>query len=174
MPKKNRYKDLCHAYDEGVEECNLYRKECRDFVQELKTALIAYLQCPETKIFMFQPTKGFVFKSHVLQGDVFDTEFAENGTALIGFALNVNDKDIQDKFFTFIVLFKKIGDEFHFSVLDDEKEFKSQDKGIEEFCEYLYSIALKNLKERLDIFLESPAEESAPIGFKVKREKAAE
>ncbi|GAB4271973.1 MAG: hypothetical protein Kow0029_10170 [Candidatus Rifleibacteriota bacterium] len=170
MPKKNRYKELCEAYDKGVEDCNNYRRECREFVQELKSALVEYLQCPETKIFMYQATRGFVFKSHLIQGDAFDTEFIDNGLALIGFAINVNDDDLEDKFFTIVIQFKKIGQEFHFGIIDDDKEFTTENDGIIDFCDYFFKISLKTLRERLTIFLESPSEESAPIGFKVQME----
>lgn len=170
MTRKNHYRELCEAYDRGVTECDTYRKECRDFVQELRTAIIEYLQCPDTKLYLFPPSRGFVFRSHILQGDALDTEFADNGVALIGFALNVNDDELDDKFFTFIVGFKKIGPDFHFSLLDDEKEFSSENDGIIDFCQYLFKISLKSLNDRLAIFLESPLEESAPIGFKVQRE----
>jgi hypothetical protein len=170
MTRKSRYKELCDAYEKGVRDCDLYRKECREFVQDLRSALAEYLRCPETKLYMFQPTRGFVFRSHVIQGDAFDTEFAENGTALIGFALNVNDEELEDKFFTFIVLFKKKDKEFFFSILDDEEEFSTENDGIVDFCEHIFKVSLKNLNERLAIFLESPTEESSPIGFKVQRE----
>ena len=167
MPKKNRYKELCEAYDHGVKECDNYRKECREFVQELKSALLDYLQCPETKLFMFQPTNGFMFKSHVMQGDAFDTEFGEGGTALIGFAMNVNQDEHEDKFFTFIIVFKKYEKEFHFRMIEDDEEFTTEDDGIVDFCEHIFKISQKSLSERLAIFLESPEEETAPIGFKV-------
>lgn len=170
MPKKNRYKELCEAYDHGVHECDTYRKDCREFVQELKSGLMDYLQCPETKIFMFPPTQGFVFKSHVIQGDAFDTEFVENGYALIGFAINVNAEELEDKFFTVVVIFKKIGKEFHFSILDDDADYSTESDGIIDFCEHIFKVSIKSLNERLGIFLESPNEESAPIGFKVQRE----
>lgn len=170
MPRKTKYKELCDAYDTGVDACNNYRKECREFVQDLRTSIIETLSCPDTKIFMFQPSKGFIFKSHVIQGDAFDTEFGDNGTAIIGFALNVNN-DLQDKFFTFLVIFKKIEDKFHFSIIDDDEEFVSTSDGFIKFGEHMFQIAFKNLSERLAIFLESPDEKSAPIGFRVQREK---
>lgn len=170
MTRKSHYRELCEAYDRGVAECDDYRKECREFVQELRTALIDYLQCPDTKVYLFPPSRGFIFRSHILQGDALDTEFAENGVALIGFAINVNDDDLEDKFFTLIIGFKKVGNDFRFSILEDEKEFSSANDGIIDFCEYIFKISLKSLNERLAIFLESPLEESAPIGFKVQRE----
>ncbi len=170
MTRKSHYKELCEAYDRGVESCDRYRRECREFVQDLKSALVEYLQCPDTKIYMFPPSRGFIFRSHILQGDALDTEFADNGLALIGFALNVNHDDLEDKFFTLIVTFKKIGKEFHFGLIEDEKEFTTESDGVIDFCEYLFKLSLKSLNDRLAIFLESPMEESAPIGFKVTRE----
>lgn len=170
MTRKNRYKELCEAYEHGVQECDTYRRECREFVQELKSALVDFLQCPDTKVFMFQPTRGFVFKSHVIQGDALDTEFVENGFALIGFAINVNANELEDKFFTVVVIFKKIGSEFHFSLLDDDNDFSTHEDGLIDFCEYIFNVSKRSLDERLNIFLESPSEESAPIGFKVQRE----
>jgi len=172
MTRKNHYKELCDAYDRGVKECDKYRHDCREFVHELKSAIIEFLQCPDTKLYLFPPSRGFVFRSHTLQGDALDTEFVENGQALIGFALNVNDKDIEDKFFTFIITFKKIGKDFHFGIIEDENEFTTENDGIMDFCEYVFNISIKNLNERLAIFLESPLEESAPIGFKVQRENS--
>jgi hypothetical protein len=173
MTRKNRYKELCTAYDNGVESCDQYRRECREFVQDLRSAIIEYLQCPDTKVFLFQPTRGFVFKSHVLQGDAFDTEFAENGTALIGFAINANDKELEDKFFTFIVLFKKKGEDFYFSLLDDAEDYTTKDDGIIDFCEHVFNVSVKSLNERLSFFLQSPEEEVAPIGFKIQQQKEA-
>lgn len=170
MTKKSFYRELCEAYDRGIAECDSYRKECRDFVQDVRNALVEYLQCPDTKVYLYPPSRGFIFRSHILQGDALDTEFADNGVALIGFALNVNHDNLDDKFFTFIVAFKKVGKDFHFSLIDDEKEFSTENDGIVDFCEYLYKISLKSLNDRLAIFLESPMEESAPIGFKVQRE----
>ena len=170
MPKKNKYKALCQAYKTGVEECNNYRKECREFAQELRSSLIETLNCRETKVFMFQPTQGFIFKSSRLQGDAFDTEFADNGVALIGFAINVNGDDPEDKFFTFIVTFTKEKEHFIFKILDDEKEFDSKEDDVTDFCEHIFEVAQKNLSERLKIFLKSPTEESAPIGFKVNNQ----
>ncbi len=168
MTRKSNYAKLCDAYDDGVEACNEYRKECRDFVQELRTAIVESLGCPEGKVFMFQPSKGFVFKSRVIRGDAFDTEFADNGRAVIGFAINVNNLDLQDKFFTFIVIFKKVSDKIQFHIADDEdKKFYNTTEGINDFCHHLYKVAFKNLSERLKIFLQSPYEESAPIGFQV-------
>jgi hypothetical protein len=171
MTRKNRYKELCEAYSKGVTDCDKYRRECREFVQDLRSALVEFFQCPDTKVFMFQPTKGFIFKSHVLQGDAFDTEFAENGTALIGFAINANHEEAENKFFTFIILFKKKGEVFRFSLLDDKEEFTSEEDGIVDFCEHIFNISVKSLKERLTYFLQSPEEEMAPIGFKIQQEK---
>ena len=170
MTRKTKYQELCKAYDKGVEACNNYRHECREFVQELRSSIIDTLSCSDTKVFMFQPSKGFVFKSHVIQGDVFDTEFGDSGTAIIGFAINVN-KELQDKFFTFLVIFKKIEDKFRFSIIDDDKEFVSTNDGFIDFGEHMFHVAFKNLSERLAIFLESPGEKSAPIGFRVQHEK---
>lgn len=166
MPRKNRYKQLCAAYDKGVEECNEYRRECREFVADLRNSIIESIGCPETKVFMFTPSTGFEYKGHMIQGDAFDTEFGENGTAGIGFAINVNDDDPDDKFFTFIVIFKKSGNEIHFNI-DEEKEFASTLDGINDFCDYLFEVAQKNLAGRLANFLQSPLNENKPIGFKV-------
>lgn len=169
MPKKNKYKELCAAYDVGVEACDNYRRECREFVQELRASIIETLGCLETKIFMFQASKGFVFRSHVIQGDALDTEFGDGGTAIIGFSINVN-QDLHDKFFTFLVIFKKIDNDFHFQIIDDEEEFVNSSDGFSNFGKRLFYVAYKNLSERLQIFLKSPDEVSAPIGFKVQHE----
>ena len=165
MPRKNLYKKLCEAYDMGVAECSQYQQECREFVQELRTAIIENVHCPETKLFMFPPSTGFVYNSQSLQGDALDTEFGENGTAAIGFAINVNDGDLEEKFFTFMIIFKKAGSKIVFSV-DDDKEFVNTNEGINDFCDYLFEVAQKNLLGRLDNFLKSPEKMNAPIGFR--------
>lgn len=172
MPRRNRYKQLCEAYDRGVAECNQYRRECREFVHDLRNCILESLNCPETKIFMFPPSTGFVFNSQSLQGDALDTEFGENGTAAIGFAINVNDDDLEEKFFTFLVIFKKTGSKIIFSV-DDDKEFVNSNDGINDFCDYLFEISRKNLLGRLDNFLQSPREENTPIGFRPQSETPA-
>ena len=169
MSRKSKYKELCHAYDIGVEACDNYRRECRECVQELRASIIETLGCLDTKIFMFQPSKGFVFKSHIIQGDAFDTEFGDHGTAIIGFAINLN-LDLQDKFFTFLVILKKVEDKFHFHIIDDEVEFINTADGFANFGEHLFQISKKNLSERLNIFLESPEEKSSPIGFRVQHD----
>ncbi len=169
MPRRNRYKQLCEAYDRGVTECSQYQQECREFVQEIRTAIIESLNCPETKVFMFPPSSGFVYNSQSLQGDALDTEFGENGTAAIGFAINVNDNDLQEKFFTFMIVFKKTGSKILFSV-DDEREFVNNNEGINDFCEYLFEVARRNLLGRLDNFLQSPKDMNTPIGFKPQDE----
>jgi len=169
MTRKNNYKELCAAYDIGVEACDNYRRQCREFVQELRASIIESLGCLETKIFMFQASKGFVFRSHVIQGDAFDTEFGDGGTAIIGFSINVNH-DLQDKFFTFMVIFKQIDGKFHFHIIDDEAEFINTADSFADFGEHLFGIAYHNLAERLQNFLESPDEVSAPIGFRVQHE----
>jgi hypothetical protein len=167
MPRRNRYKELCNAYDRGVAECDQYRRECHEFVHELRNSIIESLNCVETKVFMFQPSAGFVYKSQMIQGDALDTEFGENGTAAIGFAINVNGDSLDEKFFTFLVLFKKAGSKIRFSI-DEEKEFINSVEGISDFCDYLFEIARKNLLGRLSNFLQSPGEESKPIGFRVQ------
>lgn len=159
------YKKLCEAYDLGIKDCQAYQKECRDFVHELRHCIIESLGCPETKIFMFPPSVGFVPEGSRDHGDEFDTEFGENGTAAIGFAINVNDRDIQEKFFTFLIVFKKSDSKITFNV-DDNKDFKNTPEGIKEFCDYLYKEAEKNLLGRLKNFLQSPEETSKPIGFR--------
>ncbi|MDD3148555.1 MAG: hypothetical protein PHD82_14775 [Candidatus Riflebacteria bacterium] len=169
MPRRNRYKQLCEAYDRGVTECSQYQNECREFVQEIRSAIIESLNCPEPKVFMFSPSSGFVYNSQSIQGDAFDTEFGENGTAAIGFAINVNDDDLQEKFFTFLVIFKKTGSKILFSV-DEDKEFVNSNDGINDFCDYLFEMARKSLLGRLDNFLQSPKEMNAPIGFRPERE----
>jgi hypothetical protein len=169
MTKKSKYKMLCEAYEQGVESCNEYRKECREFIQDLRGCIIEHLGCPETKLFMYQPTKGFIFKSHIIQGDSYDTEFGDKGTALIGFALNVNDAAIENKFFTFLVVLKRIEDKMIFGILDEDKDFDATPEGSSEFCEYLFEVSQKSLQGRLENFLESPEEKAAPIGFKVKQ-----
>ena len=169
MTKRSKYKMLCEAYDQGVEACNEYRKECREFIQDLRGCIIEYLGCPETKLFMYQPTKGFIFKSHIIQGDSYDTEFGDKGTALIGFALNVNNVDLNNKFFTFLVVLKRTENKMVFGILEEEKEFAATHDGINHFCEYLFKVSQKSLRERLDNFLESPEEKAAPIGFRVKQ-----
>lgn len=168
MPK-TKYKELCDAYDKGVKDCEEYRQECYDFVQELRSYIIGTLKCAESKIFMFSPSQGFVHKSQIIQGDALDTEFEDNGTALIGFAINVNDQDLKDKFFTFIISFKKVADMIVFGIPFEDKEFNNTSKGMESFCKYFFSMAKENLSKRLEIFLQSPEEQSAPIGFKVSK-----
>ncbi len=170
MPRRNRYRQLCEAYDRGVAECSQYQQECREFVQEIRSAIIESLNCPETKVFMFSPSSGFVYNSQSLQGDALDTEFGENGTAAIGFAINVNDNHLQEKFFTFLVIFKKTGSKILFSV-DDEKEFVNSNDGINDFCEYLFEMARKSLLGRLDNFLQSPRDMNTPIGFRPQAEE---
>ncbi|GAB1353958.1 MAG TPA: hypothetical protein PLK28_07325 [Candidatus Rifleibacterium sp.] len=169
MPRKNRYKQLCEAYDRGVAECSQYQKECREFVQEIRTAILEYLNCPDPKLFMFTPSSGFVYNNQSLQGDALDTEFGENGTAAIGFAINVNDDDLQEKFFTFLLIFRKTGSKIIFNI-DDDREFVNSNEGINEFCDYLFEIAQKNLLGRLDNFLQSPEKMNAPIGFRPEAE----
>ncbi len=167
MPRRNRYKQLCEAYDRGVTECDQYRRECHEFVHELRNSIIESLGCVETKVFMFPPSSGFVYNSQMIQGDALDTEFGENGTAAIGFAINVNGDDLEEKFFTFMVIFKKTGSKIRFS-MDDEHEFVNSNEGINDFCDHLFEVARKNLLGRLSNFLQSPGEESKPIGFKVQ------
>ena len=162
---KSKYKQLCEAYDFGIKECNNYCKECRDFVQELKNNILDYLGCHETKLFMYPPSTGFIYNNQTLQGDSLDTEFGENGQAAIGFALNVNGNDLEEKFVTFIIVFKKIDNKISFSV-DDEKDFWNTHEGIEKFCDYLFEVANDNLKNRLQNFLKSPESANKPIGFK--------
>ena len=174
MSKKTKYKQLCEAYQKGVEECDQYRKACREFVVDLRGTLLETFQCPETKIFMFPPTHGFVFKSSRIQGDAYDTEFADNGVALIGFAINANLDSHDDKFFTFIVTFKKTQEKITCQILDDDKEFSNADDGLVDFCEHIFKLAHKNLSERLKVFLQSPDEESAPIGFRVQNESGTQ
>lgn len=173
MPRRNRYKQLCEAYDSGVEECNQYRRECYEFVQDLRNAISESLNCAETKIFMFPPSTDFVFNGHSLQGDAHDTEFGENGSAAIGFAINVNDGDLEEKFFNFVVIFKKAGSKIVFSI-DEEKEFANSNEGINDFCDYLFEVARKNLLGRLQNFLQSPLDQNTPIGFKLESEPIAE
>ena len=165
MPRKNRYKQLCEAYDRGVTECSQYQQECREFVHDIRSAIAESLNCPETKVFMFPPSSGFVYNSQSLQGDALDTEFGENGTAAIGFAINVNDAALQEKIFTFMIVFKKTGSKIIFSV-DDDREFVNNNEGINDFCDYLFEVARRNLLGRLDNFLQSPKNMSATIGFK--------
>ena len=167
--KENRYKKLCDAYDLGIKECNEYQKECRDFVHELKNSIVESLGCPETKVFLFPPSTGFMKEGGHLRGDEFDTEFGENGTAAVGFAINVNGKSLEEKFFTFLIVFKKSGSIITFNV-DDNKDFKNTPEGVSEFCDYLYKEAEKNLLGRLKNFLQSPDETSKPIGFRLASE----
>jgi hypothetical protein len=169
MPRKNRYKTLCEAYDKGVSACNEYRRECYEFVNDLRSAVIESLNCPETKVYMFPPSTGFDFKSQQLKGDAFDTEFGENGTAGIGFAINVNNEALEEKFFHFIIVFKKNGNQITFNI-DDEKEFVNSHDGINDFCDYLFEVAQKNLANRLAEFLQSPMNTNKPIGFKIEEE----
>lgn len=163
MPKQNRYKLLCEAYDRGVEECNQYRKECREFVHELRNSIIESLSCLETKLFMYQPSTGFLYKPQMLQGDALDTEFGDNGTAAIGFAINFNNEGLEEKIFTFMVIFKKTGSKIRFNI-DDENEFVNTDEGINDFCNYFFKTSEEDLTNRLSSFLRSP---NTPIGFKV-------
>lgn len=167
MSRHNRYKILCEAYDRGVAECDQYRHECYEFVHDLRNSVIESLNCVETKVFMFSPSTGFAYKSQMIQGDAHDTEFGENGTAAIGFAINVNGDDLEEKFFTFMVIFKKAGSKIRFNI-DDDKEFVNSNEGINEFCDYLFEIAQKNLLGRLTNFLQSPGEENTPIGFRMQ------
>lgn len=167
MPRKNRYKLLCEAYDKGVLECNEYRKDCYEFVNDLRNSIIESLNCPETKVYLFSPSTGFDFKSQQIKGDAFDTEFGENGTAGIGFAINVNDEALEERFFNFIVVFKKNGNKITFNI-DDEKEFDNSQDSNNDFCDYLYKVAHKNLSGRLANFLQSPFSENKPIGFKIE------
>ncbi len=167
--KENRYKKLCEAYDLGIKECVEYQQECRDFVHELKNSIVESLECPETKVFMFPPSTGFVREEGHLQGDEFDTEFGENGTAAIGFAINVNGKSLEEKFFTFLIAFKKTGNQIIFNV-DDNKDFKNTPEGVKDFCDYLFKEAEKNLLARLKNFLQSPEDAAKPIGFRMASE----
>jgi hypothetical protein len=166
--KTTKYNSLCEAYQFGIEECDLYRKECREFVHDMKNHIMESLNCPETKIFMFSPSGNFVFNSQTLQGDALDTEFGENGMAAIGFAINVNGEHLEERFFTFILMFKKVDGEFVFNV-DDNKDFKNEHEDICKFCDYLYEIAHKNLTNRLKNFLQSPDAENKPIGFRLNQ-----
>ena len=167
--RENRYKKLCEAFDIGIKECRDYQQECRDFVHELKNSIVESLGCPETKVYMFPPSTGFIPEGGHLHGDEFDTEFGENGTAAIGFAINVNGKSLEEKFFTFLIVFKKSGANITFNV-DDNKDFKNTPDGVKEFCDYLFKEAEKNLLGRLKNFLLSPEEASKPIGFRMASE----
>ncbi|NLM17298.1 MAG: hypothetical protein GX221_06235 [Candidatus Riflebacteria bacterium] len=168
MARRTKYQQLAVAYDKGVKDCNNYQAKCRDFVTDLKCSLIEYLNCPETKIYMFQPTMGLQVKDRSFKGDAFDIEFGEDGKAAIGFAVNVNDQDLKDKFFSFLVIFKKKGENFEF-MFDDKKKFLSSPEGIEEFCEHLFNEAQQNLLQRLENFLSSPEDTEKPIGFQMAK-----
>jgi hypothetical protein len=168
--RKSRYREICQAYNQGVTSCDEYRKTCFDFVNDLRTALIENLDIPETKVFLYPPSKGFILRDHRFEGGAFETEFVDGGVALIGFAINANDTKPEDRFFTVIVSFKRIEGEMFFSLVEDDQEFPGNHEGMVLFCDYLFETAAAALKRRLDFFLESPAEESAPIGFKVNRE----
>lgn len=169
VTKGNKYKTLCEAYKKGVEECDSYRKECREFVHDIKNSIMESLNCPETKVFMFSPSSGFVFNNQTLQGDCFDTEFGENGTAAIGFAINVNGDDLEEKFFNFILIFKKIDSQISLNI-DDERDFYDTPEGIENFCNYLFEMAQNSLENRLKKFLQSPNTSDKPIGFRMNPE----
>lgn len=166
---KSKYLQLCEAYQLGIDECDAYRKECREFVHDMKNHIMEGLGCLETKVFMFPPSTDFVFNSQTLHGDAFDTEFGENGMAAIGFAINVNSDLLEERFFTFIIMFKKVAGEIIFNV-DDNKEFKNTPEDICDFCEYLFEIAHKNLSNRLKNFLQSPDAENKPIGFRLNQD----
>lgn len=168
--KTNKYKQLCDAYKKGIKECDAYTKECREFVHDIKNYIMESLYCPETKIFMFPPSSGFVFNTQTLRGDALDTEFGENGTAAIGFAINVNGNDLEERFFTFILIFKKVDNKISFNI-DDEKDFYNTPDGIIDFCEYLFEVAHKSLSNRLKNFLQSPHTLNKPIGFRLGSEK---
>jgi hypothetical protein len=164
--KTTKYQALCEAYQIGIDQCDLYRKECQEFVHDMKNHIMEGLSCRETKIFMFSPSGNFTFNSQTLQGDALDTEFSENGMAGIGFAINVNGDQLEERFFTFILMFKKVDDDFIFNV-DDNRDFKNNPEDLSKFCDYLYEIAHKNLSNRLQNFLQSPNAENKPIGFRV-------
>lgn len=161
----SRYKRLCEAFDQGIKDCQNYQNECRDFVHELKNSVVESLGCSETKVYMFPPSAGFVPEGGHLHGDEFDTEFGENGTAAIGFAINVNGKSLEEKFFSFIVVFKKTGKIITFNI-DENEDFKNTPDGVKDFCDYLFKEAEKNLLGRLKNFLHSPEDASKPIGFR--------
>ena len=163
--RENRYNKLCEAYDRGIKDCQDYQKEWRDLVHELKNSIVESLNCSETKVFMFQPSLGFVLEGNRDHGDEFDTEFGENGTAAIGFAINANGPSLKEKFFTLLVVFKKSDSNITFNI-DDKKDFKNTQDGVKEFCDYLYKEAEKNLLNRLQNFLHSPDDTSKPIGFR--------
>ncbi|MDD3378157.1 MAG: hypothetical protein PHF08_11990, partial [Candidatus Riflebacteria bacterium] len=109
-------------------------------------------------------------KLSYFQGDALDTEFGENGTAAIGFAINVNGNDLEERFFSFILIFKKVDNKISFNI-DDEKDFYNTPDGIINFCEYLFEVAHKSLSNRLKNFLQSPSALNKPIGFRLGSEK---
>ena len=168
--RKNRYQKLCDSYARGIKSCDDYRKACYEFVNDLRTALIENLEIPETKVFLYSPTKGFILRNHRFEGGAFETEFADGGLALIGIAINANDIQHEDQFFTIIIRFKRVDGVMYFGLVEDEREFPNSHEGFVEFCDYLFETATSALCKRLEFFLESPEEESAPIGFKVNRE----
>ena len=51
--------------------------------------------------------------------------------------------------------------------VDDNKDFKNTHEGVNEFCDYLFKEAEKNLLGRLKSFLQSPEDATKPIGFRM-------
>ena len=168
MKRNTRYKEICEAYNRGVKECDEYRQECRDFVLELKASIVEHFGCAEHKIRFFPPTKGLPLGATSRAGDPSDMEFSEDGYCLIGVAINANGsaQEIHDKWFTFIVQFKKIRGIMQFSLFQDENRFPYDPDGLQAFCDFLFAISKETLEKRLEIFL-LREEETVPIGFQV-------
>jgi hypothetical protein len=167
--QKNRFRLLCEAYDKGVRECDEYRTACREFVVDLRGAIVEFFSCPEHKIFLYPPTQGFTYRSHILQGDATDIEFLENGDAVIGFAINASNTvdELENKFFTFLVRFRKTGPKMVFGLYEDESVFEASEEGLGKFCDYFFPITVDTLERRLEFFLQEP-EKPLPIGFQVR------
>lgn len=175
MARKTRYSQLCDAYRAGVQTCDEYRHQCREFINDLRLHIVADFECPEPRLFLFPPSQGFSTQQPILQGDSTDIEFLENGDSIIGFAVDANDRDVADSnmFFTFIIRFRQVQGNLMFGILEDNREFSGTDDGLSDFCDYLFDMAKGNLTNRLQAFLQDD-QKPFPIGFRVGNDPEAE
>jgi hypothetical protein len=171
MAFMTKYTDLQQKVDQNDQQFDNYEKECRQFVTDLRSALIKYLDCPDDRIQWLTFSRDEPSETRESKGVIeltLDNRMALYQDAFYGFLLRLKFYDPKrvvagGKYVDLKLRVKKKGPNFIVRAGKNEK-ITTQDK-LSELVEYIASELEKSLDTEFHTFLEGEKPEMGFLSF---------
>lgn len=173
----SKYEELVNTYHKAQQYFIEYRNSCLDFANAFWTKMMDYFEVPENlRVLYFVDEEGefeMVPPKMANALDLRDDSYYQVG---IGITLKQGDTSRAQETIQMALLFKKVGDDFHVRLSDEENDHiisPDDDRSMKAYFDFLFNIIMQSYQSGLQEF-DTDKEGVKKIGFDFKQKRSNE